>query len=138
MSTIAKDDRQLTLYYHSESSLGKQALAYLNASDRDINPIDISKTKVTGTQWVDIAKNLNMPLSELIDQDHPDFESNYDSPNNLSTDDWIKVIQNSPIALRYPILINGQKYNIIETPSEISKLLEIEDVSQDARSRGDS
>jgi len=134
MGTIATDNNQLTLYYHSKSSLGKQTLAYIKTTSGKINAVDLFETKLTGTQWVDIAKKLNSNLSDLVAQNHPDFKLYYNISNDLSSDDWIKVLQKHPIVLRCPILINGENYHLIETPSKIAKILESEGFSQDARS----
>lgn len=68
MGVIAKNDRELKLYYNSETSIGKQTLPYVEASEKEIVTIDISKTKVTGTQWVEIAGNLNLHISQLVNQ----------------------------------------------------------------------
>ncbi|SFN74241.1 Arsenate reductase, glutaredoxin family [Bizionia echini] len=139
MGTIATDNGKVILYYNSENSLGQQAYAYVNASDRGILAIDISKTKVTGTQWAEIAANLNTNLSGLVNQEHPDFKNNYKTEDaSLSNDDWIKVLQNHPSSLRCPILIDGKTFHFIETPSEISKYFDKEEASDDARSQDKS
>lgn len=124
MGTIATDKRQLILYYHSETSLGKQAYAFAHASDKNILAIDISTTKITGTQWLEISENLNTILSKLVNQEHPDFKKYYKSGISLDKEDWIKVLQKHPDTLRCPILVDGKKFHLVETPSEISKYLE--------------
>ncbi|TYB77099.1 arsenate reductase family protein [Bizionia myxarmorum] len=134
MGTIATDNGKVILYYNSEDSLGKQAYGFVNASNRGILAIDISKTKVTGTQWADIATHLNIPISGLVNQEHPDFSNKYNTENaSLSADDWIKVLQNEPNTLRCPILVDGKKFHFIETPSEISKFFDKEEKSEDDR-----
>ncbi|MFL0353699.1 arsenate reductase family protein [Xanthomarina sp. GH4-25] len=135
MGTIAIDKRKIILYYHSENQLGKQAYSYLQATNKKILAVDISKTKVTGTQWLEISENLHTILSKLINQEHPNFRDYYDSGITLDKEDWIKVLQKHPETLRCPILINGENYHLIETPSEVSKYLENEDISKDARSK---
>lgn len=135
MGSIATNKNQVTLYYNSNNSIGKQSLAYLNSSLRSINSIDISKTKVTGKQWLEITSNLNVSLTDLVNQTHPDFKSEYENVNDLSREDWIKILQNKPQVLSYPILIVNKSYHLIETPSKIAKLLESEEKSQDARSK---
>jgi arsenate reductase-like glutaredoxin family protein len=124
MGTIATDKREIILYYHSETSLGKQAYGFVQASNKKILAIDLDKTKVTGMQWLEISENLNTILSKLVNQEHPEFKTHYDSGISLDKEDWIKVLQNHPETLRCPILINGDNYYLIETPSEISKILE--------------
>ena len=127
MGVISKDDKKIILYYHSGSSLGKQTLAYAEASKRKLLSVDISKTKVTGTQWAEIAENLNMQVSDLINREHPDFIKNYGSdPIDLNQHDWMRVLEKTPEALTYPIVINGNEYLQIKSPSDFAKHLGVE------------
>ncbi len=77
MGVISTDDRKISIYYHSGTSIGKQAYAYTQASEKKLLGIDISKTNVTGTQWAELADGLGVEISELIQQDHPDFKATY-------------------------------------------------------------
>ncbi|WP_370098604.1 arsenate reductase family protein [Xanthomarina gelatinilytica] len=135
MGTIATDKKKLILYYHPETSIGKQAYAFALASNKKILAIDISKTKITGTQWLEISENLNTILSKLVNLEHPEFTNNYDSGLSLDKDDWIKVLQKHPETLRCPILVDGKNYHLIETPSKVSKLIEKEETAEDPRSK---
>lgn len=130
MGVIAKDDQKITLYYNSETSLGKQTYAYVTSSDRKILAVDISKTNVTGTQWTEIADNLNKNVSDLIDQEHPDFVKQYgDSPVDMDQHNWLKLLEKHPEVLTYPIAINGNQYLEIKNPSDFSKFLDVENPS---------
>ena len=125
MGVIAKDDNQVTLYYNSETSLGKQTLGYVESSERDIQTIDISKTKVTGTQWTELADGVRIPISELVDQDHPDFKEAYGSEKvDLDEHDWLRILEKTPSALAYPIAIQGDRYLAIKNPSDFAKFIE--------------
>lgn len=53
MGTIATNKKKLTFYYHPESSIGKQAYVFALASNKKNLAINISKTKITGTQWLE-------------------------------------------------------------------------------------
>ena len=111
------------IYYSSESKVGKQSLAYLQASNKDLLDIDITKTKVTGTQWKEIAENLGINISDLIDKKEFVFTAYNENNVELSETDWIKVLNNNPEVLTYPIVILGSNYYQIHNPSEIEKLL---------------
>ena len=50
MGEIATSNRQITLFYNSNSVRAKQALAYAKAEGLAIQQIDILKTPLTGTQ----------------------------------------------------------------------------------------
>ncbi len=125
MGVIAKDDDQITLFYNSETSIGKQTLGYVDSSERDIQTVDISKTKVTGTQWTELAEGVKMPISELVDQEHPDFKEAY-GPDQVDLDehDWLRVLEKTPSVLAYPVAIQGKRFLAIRNPSDFAKFIE--------------
>ncbi|MDY7394969.1 hypothetical protein UMM65_06930 [Aureibaculum sp. 2210JD6-5] len=127
MGVISTDNRQIKLYYNSETSLGKQTLPYIEASEKQILAVDISKTNVTGTQWAEIADKLNLHISELVNQEHPDFVKIYgDKDVDLDENDWLKVIEKHPIVVNKPIVIYGNRFMQIKTPSDFAKYLDLE------------
>src|SRR5690606_36296061 len=108
MGTIATNKRENIRYYNSGSTLGKQTMAYVEASDNKVLDIDISKTKVTGTQWLEIADGLHLHISDLVEKKHPAFVKNYGEDKiDLSDEDWIKVLENHPEVVTYPIVTKG-------------------------------
>ncbi|WP_452226050.1 arsenate reductase family protein [Lacinutrix cladophorae] len=124
MGVIATNKREIKLYYNSKTAIGKQTLPYAQASNKKLLAIDLSKTKVTGTQWIEIAENLKMPLADLVHQKHPDFTKNYSEKNiDLNTEDWIKVLQKHPETLKCSILNIGNHYHLLETPSDFIKYM---------------
>lgn len=133
MSSIATSKNEVILYYNSKTALGKQTLAYVESASKSINSIDISKTKVTGTQWTALAEALQLTIAELINTDHPNFKQNYKTIPSLSQDDWIKVLTSSPETLKCPILFTGKDFHFVETPSMVANLLKIEGEDIDSR-----
>tara|TARA_R110002051_G_scaffold288826_1_gene351687 strand:+ start:320 stop:703 length:384 start_codon:yes stop_codon:yes gene_type:complete len=123
MGVIATDSNKITFYYNSNSNVDKQTLAYVQDSLKKILTIDVSKTKVSDTQWAEIATKLNLTLADLVNKNHPDFTKNYNSDTILSEDDWIKVIQNNPDVIANAILVIEYKFYKIETPSQVRQLL---------------
>ena len=121
---ISTDKNMIKLYYSSKSSIGEQTYSYLNASFKDILAIDITKTNVTGSQWKDIAEHLDIKIGDLIDTDHPDFTKTYGDTTNLDENGWIKILDNNPEVLVYPVVIIEDKYTQIKNPSDIEKKLE--------------
>ncbi|WP_299778602.1 hypothetical protein [uncultured Formosa sp.] len=125
MGVIAEDKNQMTLIYNSETSVGKQTLAYANASDKALASVDISKTKVTGTQWAELASRLDINIADLVDQEHANFVKNFGNKAALlSSEDWIKVLHNQPEVLKGCIVINGKESLVITNPSDLVKYLE--------------
>lgn len=124
MGVISTNKNEIKLYFHSENSIGKQIQAYVSASERKVLAIDISKTKVTGTQWTELAKGLGLPISSLINQEHPDFIKNYGDHPDLDDDDWLKLLDKKPEVLTTPIAIIGERYVQLQSPSDFIKYIE--------------
>jgi arsenate reductase len=121
MGEIATSNRQITLYYNSESSIAKQTMAYAKAEGLAILPIDILKTPLTGTQIVELANRLKIKVKDLINQEHPAYISKFETPE-FSSDDWIKMIKKNPDIMKQPIALRGDKTILVETPSDMIKI----------------
>lgn len=124
MGVISTDKNEIKLFFHSGSSIGKQIQAYVLASERKVLTIDISKTKVTGTQWTELAKGLELPISGLINKEHPDFTQYYDKNIDLDDEDWLKILDKNPQVLSTPIAIIGKSYVQLNSPSDFIKYIE--------------
>ncbi len=124
MGVIAKNHRQIVLYYNSDSILGKQTYAYVKSGRKKLLAIDLSRTKVTATQWVEIANSLNLKVSDLINTGHPVFIENYGVDSlDMEEHDWLKLLEKQPEVLSYPIVIDGNQFLQIRNPSDFVKFM---------------
>ncbi|WP_299107638.1 arsenate reductase family protein [uncultured Winogradskyella sp.] len=121
MGEIATSNRQVTLFYNSDSPRGEKTLAYAKAKHLKLEEIDMLKTKLTGTQIVELAHKLHLEVTDLINQNHPAYASHFEY-HNFSEDDWIKMIQHNPEIMKQPIALKGDKTIIVETPTDILKI----------------
>ncbi|PKB44192.1 arsenate reductase [Cellulophaga sp. RHA19] len=121
MGEIAKSNRQITLYYSSESIRAKQTLAYAKTEGFIVQEVDILKEKLTGLQIIELADRLHITVAELVNQQHPKYKKNFE-PHNFSTNDWIKMIQHNPTIMKQPIALRGDITILIETPTDILKI----------------
>lgn len=121
MGEIATSKRQITIFYHSKSIRAKQTLAYAKAEGLPVQEIDISKTPLTGTQIVELAKRLELEVKDLVNQKHPSYTSRF-KQHEFSTDDWIKMIQHYPDIMKQPIALRGDITILVETPTDIIKI----------------
>jgi len=125
MTVIAKDQNQITLYYSSENSIGKQVLGYVNSAGKELLAIDVSNTIVTPTQWSEIAEGLSISIKDLIGTEHPDFKATYGANKQEMSDmDWLKILEKSPNLLHCPIAINGEDYKRLENAADFKKFIE--------------
>lgn len=121
MGEIATSNRQISLFYNSKSAIGKQTLAYAMTEGLPVQEIDILKTKLTGTQIVELAHRLHLEVGDLIDKNHAAYKTDLNS-DEFSTDDWIKMIQHNPEIMKQPIAIRGDITILIKTPTDILKI----------------
>ncbi len=126
MAQIETNNQQITLYCIENSNRAKQTLVYAKAQGIPVFVIDISKTPITGSQILEIAGRLGMELKDLINQDNDLLDSQLEPINlesqNLSPDDWIKMIQKNPEILKQPIAIRGDKTVLVVTPTDVLQL----------------
>ncbi|MGB4839318.1 MAG: hypothetical protein WBP08_10020 [Saprospiraceae bacterium] len=126
MAQIETSNRQITLYCIENSNRAKQTLVYAKALGVPVLTIDISKTPITGSQIFEIANRLGMEIKDLIYRDNDVFNSKSEPINlealNLSSVDWIKMIQKNPEILKQPIAIRGDKTILVVTPTDILQL----------------
>jgi arsenate reductase len=121
MGEIATSKRQITLFYNSDSIRAKKTIAFAKAEGLPIQEVDLLKTKLTGTQIVELADKLSLKVSELVNQKHPSYLS-ITEPHDFSTDDWIKTIQHNPQIMKQPIALRGNRSILIETPTDVLKI----------------
>ncbi len=126
MGVISTNNNEIKLYYHSENSLGKQTLAYVQSTDKKVLAIDISQIKVTGTQWIELASHLGVTVDKLINREHPDFSQHYNENANMEEEDWLKILDKNPIVLTYPIAIIGNRYVQLKGPADFVKYMDYE------------
>lgn len=121
MGEIATSDRQITIFYNSNSSRAKQTLAFAKAEGLPILPIDVLKTGLTGTQIVELADRLGVEVKALVNQNHPAYKVKF-KPLDLASEDWIKLIKHNPELMKQPIALRGDITILVETPSDIIKI----------------
>jgi arsenate reductase len=121
MGEIATSKRQITLFFSSKSVRAKQTLIYAKAEGLPLQQFDILKRRLTGTQIVEIANKLSLKVSDLVNQEHPQYSKHFEK-HELSTEDWIKMIQHHPEIMKQPIALRGDIAILVETPTDIIKI----------------
>lgn len=127
MKSIARDNRTLTLIYSSETRVGQRTRAQIaGLDDKVLQDIDISKQKLTGTQWAEIADGLNKPIKALVSMDEIEENLEIDDTSDYDENDYINILNHNPKAFVHPVVILGEKVTLIENPTEIQEFLEVD------------
>ncbi|GGW63643.1 arsenate reductase-like glutaredoxin family protein [Winogradskyella epiphytica] len=114
MGVFSDDKREITCIYNSKDRSDKQTLSYLQASEKSLLSLDISKQQPTGTQWVELSKRLGTSINTLID----DKEISGDI-RSFSETDCITILRENPSALRGAIVFTENKAKLITNPTEV-------------------
>lgn len=122
MGVLSENERQLNFYYYPGHKLSKEALAYAQSSDAKLNAVNIEKTKLTGTQWVELAEMLQVKVTDFLEKDHPAFKEKFDKEIEVGTEDAVKILQNNPELLVYPIATRGKKAIYVKMMTDILQL----------------
>lgn len=127
MKSIARDDDQITLIYSSETRVGERTRAHVSAVEgTKLQTIDIADTKLTGTQWAEIAQGLGVALKDLISYDEVDEEEEEESEGDFDENDIINILGNNPKLFVHPVAILGDKFKRITNPTQIQEFIEVD------------
>lgn len=118
MGVLANAEEQLTYIYSSESDLGRKVLGYVEAIDKGIRTVDISRDNLGDTAWVEITDLLGLPFAELLATDHPDTPE-IAKDGDFDTNGWLKILGKNPVLLQDPIAINGKRAVVIRSRADI-------------------
>ena len=124
MVSIATDDRELVLIYNSDIKNHREIHAYAKSAEAALNSLDITEEDVTGTLLVEVADLLDMEVKDLIPTNHASFVQKHGEDVKLTNDGAIKILQNEPDMLIYPIAVHGNKAIIAKLYTDITKLFE--------------
>lgn len=124
MGIIARDEHQLTLIYSSNTRVGRHTLSYLTAINGKYLDIDLAKSKIGDTAWVELAAALGVKVGDLVDKRELDIDSK--TTDDFNTNDWLKIIQNNDCVISRPIAIKGNRTMLINNPPEIMEFFEVD------------
>lgn len=122
MGVLARDDKQLTLIYSSNTRVGTHVLAYVQGIEEKLLTVDIAKTKVADTVWVELAHRLGVKVGDLIDR----RMVKTGDTSEFGTNDWLKILQKNNEVLSYPIAVNGDRIAQIKNAPDIMEFFGVE------------
>ncbi|BAO56332.1 arsenate reductase family protein [Nonlabens marinus] len=109
MISIATDEREIVLLYNSDIKNHREIFAYAQSADVKLNALDITKEKITGTLWSEIANLLGREVKDLLHMDHSTFVQKHGDNVTLDNDGAIKLLQHEPELFIFPIAIKGKR-----------------------------
>jgi len=126
MISLATDPKQIVLFYNSNQKSHRETLAYSEASGKRLLSIDVSKNKVAGTAWTEIADALQLRASDLLHTDHSSYIKKYGKHKDIDCNGAIKTLQKDPDMLIFPIAIQGEKAMELKLYSEMLAFFDVD------------
>ncbi|HPK09942.1 MAG TPA: ArsC/Spx/MgsR family protein [Saprospiraceae bacterium] len=113
--------REIIIYYNSESSSDRRALAYAKSISKHIVAYDHSKNSITSTNWKMILSKLDREPKLLLNKAHPYYQKNIKG-KEFNDEDWINILQKNPDLIKAPIAISGSTILVLDTPTDVLRL----------------
>lgn len=131
MISLATDPKQIVLIYNSDQKSHREIYAYAKAADKNLLAVDISKEKVAGTTWTEIADVLDLRARDLIHTDHSRYVKSYGKNHDIDCNGAIKTLQKDPNMLIFPIAIQDSKGLEVKLYNEMLTFFDVDTAAID-------
>ena len=112
----------IEIYHNNRCGKSRDALAILTEKNVDFKVIEYLKNPLTASQIKTLLKKLNISAFDLIRKGETIFKENY-KDKQLSENEWIVVLEQNPILIERPIVVNGNKAIIARPPEKVLEIL---------------
>jgi arsenate reductase len=116
---FANTNKEITLIYNSEEHIGRQILAYAQIEKIPIHDIDLVHMKLSSTHWAELASRMGINVQDLVNTESSSFLQKFGHMDELSDDDWLKLLVHNPKILKAPIVIKGDKIVMMTNPQDM-------------------
>ena len=110
---------QLTVYLRPDSRLGTRVEAYAKAENIDVLIKDITRDKLTPTQWAQVLEASDKSAADIIDKTDPWFQEKGIEVANY--DEWMSIVEKNPELIKVAVAQQGNTIKIIEDPAHLSQ-----------------
>jgi len=124
MISIATNERELVLIYNSSIKNHREIYAYAKSADAELNALDVTQEKITGTLYSEVSDLMGMEVKDLIPTDHAAFIQKHGENVSLENNGAIKILQSEPDMLIFPIVVRGKKAIVAHLYSDVTKLFQ--------------
>lgn len=120
---FANTDKEITLIYSSEDQIGKQILAYCQVESLPIHEIDLLHTKITVTQWAELAQRMGVDVKDLVNTESSAYLQKFEKGADFDENDWLNLLEKNQDVLRGPIVMKGNKVVMMSNPQEMLQFI---------------
>lgn len=95
------------IYHNPKCSKSRNAVQYLSDHNHDFKIIEYLKYPPTAIELKKIIKKLNTNIHDIIRKKEPEYKIHHLHNNNLSEDQIIDILINTPKLIERPIIISN-------------------------------
>lgn len=112
----------MKIYHNPRCGKSRAGLKYLEKKGFDIEIRDYISNGLNEEEVRMLVEKTGMQPVDLIRTREPEYRLQYKG-REMSNDEWISVIANSPRLLQRPIVVNGERAVVADPPEEIEKIV---------------
>lgn len=121
------ENRESTIkvYHNGDRYTVSQILALAESNQVKVSEQNINDEKLSGTQLLTLSNKLEMSLDKMVDKESELYKKSLQNVN-YDEADWLQVLTEHPELLKTPIVERGSEILIVETPTDVLKLKNID------------
>lgn len=121
------ENRESTIkvYHTGDRYKVSQIMALAESNQVKVSDQNIQEEKLSGTQLLTLSNKLALSLDEMVDKESELYRKSLQNVN-YDEADWLQVLTEHPKLLKTPIVERGSEILIVETPTDVLKLKNID------------
>jgi arsenate reductase len=123
------DEREILIYYNPDSNSDLKTVAFAQSITPFVKSYTYQQAPISNLRWEQIFQAIGMPPKELLDKSDPYYQENIRG-HEFDDDGWMKILRHNPQLIKAPIAIRGDKVILCQSPKDIYKLTEVEEVEK--------
>src|SRR5690554_1835896 len=121
------ENRESTIkvYHNGDRYTVSQIMALAESNQVKVSEQNIKDEKLSGTQLLTLSNKLEMSLDKMVDKESELYKKSLQNVN-YDEADWLQVLTEHPELLKMPNVERGSEILIVETPTDVLKLKNID------------
>ena len=111
----------MKIYHNPRCSKSRAGLKYLEENGYHIDVKNYMKEGITADEIKNILAKSGMKAFELVRTQEELYRKEYRG-KELTDNEWVKILAESPRLMKRPIVINGKKAILAQPPEQIEKI----------------
>ncbi len=109
------------IYHNPRCRKSREALVAIQETGAKIQIVEYLKDAPSIEELKDLLMRLNLKPQDIIRKKEAEFKPL--KSLNLSDDEWIQVLHETPKLIERPIVVKGAKASVVRTPEAIEEIL---------------